>query len=261
MKKYNAFILAGARAPWLLPLAGTEHLPLADLAGRRLLDYILTALRESGRIGKIVIAALPEVREKLEGTLPDGIFLCAAQKDMPSTALAAANALGAEGYEKLLSICIDIPLLTAAAVNFFLDECEKYPEKEAFYTIIPKEECLAAFPEAKRTYVTLPEGIFTGGNMVLITYNAIATKQGKAQEIYARRKSPLGLCNWLGWFFILKFIFRRLTLGEIENRTTSLLGFACKAVITPYAGVGMDIDKESDWLQISAYLKKAPPAV
>lgn len=242
----DCFILAGGLSPWLKELTGTEHRCLAPIAGRRIIDYILEALQKSGSIRRIIIAARKEALAHLAGTLPEGVLLCEAAGDLPATAMAAANALGTDSTEKLLGVCDDIPLLTPLAVREFISACQALPAEELYYPIIPKDACLAQFPQAKRTYGRLKDGVFTGGNMMLVSKNIIPPGQKKAKEIFARRKSPFKLCDWLGWSFVLKLLLHRLTLAEAEKRTSELMEMRCKAIITRHAGVGMDIDKPSD---------------
>ena len=218
----DAFIVAGGLSPWLKSYAGTEHRCLAPLGDKRLIDYIIAALQGSGRIRRIVVAARPEALPLLEGTLPADVLLCEAAGDLPATAVAASEALGPDASEKLLGVCDDIPLLTSLAVRDFLAACNAFPEGQLYYPIIPKDACLSAYPDAQRTYGKLRDGVFT------------------------RRKSPLKLCNWLGWGFLLKLLCHRLTMADAEARTSALLEMRCKAIITRHACIGMDIDKPSD---------------
>lgn len=244
--KVDAMILAGGLSPWLKDIADTEHRCLVKIGGKRIVDYLVDALQKSGSIHRIVIAARKEALPQLAGTLPENILLCEADGDLPATAYAAAKALGADSSSKILGVCDDIPLLTPLAIREFLAECHKYPEGELYYPIIPKDACLAQYPEAKRTYGKLADGIFTGGNMMLVAKDIIPPGQQKAKEIFARRKSPLQLCNWLGWSFIIKLLLHRLTIAEAQKRTSELMGMRCKAIVTSHACVGMDIDKPSD---------------
>lgn len=251
----DCFILAGGVSPWLKELTGTEHRCLVKLGAKRIIDYIISALQKSGSIRRIVIAADKGALPELRATLPDGILLCEAEGDLPATAYAAAKALGDDSTAKLLGVCDDIPLLSPIAVREFLVDCNRYPKYEIYYPIIPKDACLASFPEAKRTYGKLKDGTYTGGNMMLLSKHAIASGQQKAKEIFARRKSPLKLCNWLGWSFIIKLLTHRLTLADAEARTSELLAMHCKVIITRHAGVGMDIDKPDDLKLAQKYLK------
>lgn len=250
----DAFILAGGLSPWLKPLTGTEHRCLAKIGDKRVIDYILDALQKSGGIRNIAIAARKEVLPELRATLPADIILCEAEGDLPATAYAAAKALGENASAKLLGVCDDVPLLTSLAVREFLADCKRYPGGGLYYPIIPQDACLASFPDAQRTYGKLKDGVFTGGNMMLVAKNVIPRGQQKAKEIFARRKSPLQLCNWLGWNFIVKLFLHRLTIADAEARTSELLEIRCYAIITRHAGVGMDIDKPDDLELAKRYL-------
>ena len=169
----DAFIVAGGLSPWLKDCVGTEHRCLAPLGDKRLIDYIIAALQGSGRIRRIVVAARPEALALLEGTLPADVLLCEAAGDLPATAVAASEALGPDASEKLLGVCDDIPLLTSLAVRDFLAACNASPEGQLYYPIIPKDACLSAYPDAQRTYGKLRDGVFTGGNMMLMAKEII----------------------------------------------------------------------------------------
>ena len=60
------------------------------------------------------------------------------------------------------------------------------------------------------------------------------------------RKDPVGLCKTIGPGFILKFLLRRLTIREAEEKFSQLLGFKGVAVKCIYPEIGMDVDKPSD---------------
>lgn len=252
--QYDAFIVAGGRAPWLKEVAGTDIRCLALLHKKRMLDYILKAMLDSQRFKNIVIAVEADAIPLLEGALPENVNVCVCGKDLPSTCIKAASFLTDDDNVKILGVCDDIPLLTPQAINDFLDQCEKYPEGELYYPIIPKEACLEAYPEAKRTYGKLADGIFTGGNMMLASKKVMVHCQTKAEELFERRKNPLKLGSWLGWSFILKLLLHLLTVGDAEKRTAELLGVNCKAIITNYPEIGMDVDKIADLKLAEKYL-------
>lgn len=253
--QYEAFIVAGGRAPWLKEVAGTDIRCLAPLQGKRMLDYVLKAMLATKRFRHIVIAVDEAAIPLLEGTLPKDVSLCAAGSDLPSTCIKAASFLTENDNTKILGICDDIPLLTADGINDFLDQCEKYPEGELYYPIIPKDICLKAYPEAKRTYGKLADGTFTGGNMMLAPKRVMIHCQKKAEEIFERRKNPLKLGSWLGWSFIVKLLLHLLTISDAEKRTSELLGVNCKAIITAYPEIGMDVDKPADLQLAEKYLQ------
>ena len=256
MQRYDAFILAGGRSAWLQDACGTQHLCLAVIDGRRFIDYIIAALQGSGCIRRIVVAASAEALPQLEGTLPPGVGLCPAAATLPATAYAASEQLGADSTPKLLGVCDDIPLLTPEGVRDFLAQCERYPAGQLYYPIIPKEACLQSFPHAQRTYGAVNEGEFTGGNMMLVDKTVIPWGQIKANEIFALRKSPLRLANWLGWSTICQALLHILTIEAAERRFSKIMGMTSKAIITAHAEIGMDIDKPADLQLAKQYLAK-----
>ena len=69
---------------------------------------------------------------------------------------------------------------------------------------------------------------------------------GLIEEAYEARKSPFKLAKMLGPKFIFKFLLRRLTIEELEERISSLIKAKGKAVVTSYPEIGMDVDKNSD---------------
>lgn len=251
-EKYNAVILAGGRVPWLKDMSGTDIRCLVKINGKCILDYLIETLQSSSRVKDIVVA-LPDEESLKNVTLPEGVMSCVADVNMPATAAKAAAVFGVE--EKILFVCDDIPLLTTAAVNDFLDQCEQFKEKQVFYPVIPKDVCLQKYPDAKRTYGKLADGSFTGGNMMLIDCTVIPKGLAAAEEIFARRKNPLALCRWLGFGFILKLLLGLLDTKGAEKRTSELLDMPCKVIVSNFAEVGMDVDKPEDLRLIEKYLK------
>lgn len=246
---YDAVILAGGKTPWLQQAAGTTIRGLAPLGGRRMIEYIIEALDQSGMIGRIIVAAAAADWEG--AVVPQRAeLLPVVSKSMPETAAAAAAVLPQDS--RVLFVCDDIPLLSAAAVRDFLRQTEAVAA-DAYYPIIPAADCEQAFPGARRTYITLPEGRFTGGNLLLLAAGLVAGSVARAQDVFARRKKPWELCGWLGFGFVLKFLLHRLTLAQIEQRASELLDFTGVAVISHYPEIGMDIDKEEDWQLLKKY--------
>lgn len=250
MKKYEAVILAGGRAPWLKPLAGTDIRSLALIKGKPIISYIMEALKASGRINKLYVVSDEACLKALADFGITGFVPVPCNKPtLAEVGLAAANAVEADEPQnhKIVFVCDDIPLLTAEAVKGFLEQCEAYPEGEMYYSIIRKESCEAQYPEGKRTYGPLSDGRFTGGNMTLLTQNAIAKTQEIAKLLYKNRKHPFRLCGLLGWWLVVRAVFRCLSSQDVQRRCSELMGVSCKAVITDHACIGMDMDKKADW--------------
>ena len=98
------------------------------------------------------------------------------------------------------------------------------------------------------------EGLFTGGNIMMMDAEVIPAALAKGREIFAKRKKPLELVKMLGVGFIFKFLFHRLTLADVEERGSLVVGFNGKAVVSAYAEIGMDVDKPEDYQLACKYL-------
>ncbi len=253
--QYDVCLLAGGTSPWLQPLYGVEDLLLAPLGGERVVDRLLHSLQSTGRVRNIVIATTPTAIAALEGTLPEGVMTCPARKTLPTTCEAALEALGPQATPKFLGICDDIPLVTTDGLNDFFDQCEQYPTGQMYYPLITKEACLAAFPHAHRTYGTVTDGTFTGGNMMLLDKTVIHRTIQRGNEIFALRKAPFKLANWLGWSFILRAITRTLSIAKCEERFSEIMETESHAIVTQYAEIGMDLDKKEDLEAAEAYIQ------
>lgn len=247
---YEAVILAGGRAAWLQSLAGTDIRSLAVVKEKPLISYTMSALKASGRIHNIYVASDSEALAKLDTAGITGYkpIVCNV-KTLAEVCLTASTAVEADKPDnhKILFVCDDIPLLTAEAVNSFLDDCEAKPEGEIYWTVIRKETCEKQFPDGVRTYGPLSDGKFTGGNVSLLTREAIAKTQDMARMLFKHRKHPVKLCSLLGWWFVTKALLRCVATSDVEKRCTELMGVNCKAIISDHACIGMDMDKPKDW--------------
>ena len=132
MQKFDAFILAGGQTPWLKDFCNTEYRCLVPINNKRLIDYIISSLQDSGSIRRIVIAASEGAAKQLEGTLPDGVKVCLAAEDLPLTAVNAVKALGTDSTEKLLGVVMIFPLLQGKKYMTFSESVQNILKKNFF---------------------------------------------------------------------------------------------------------------------------------
>jgi hypothetical protein len=254
--KYPVVVLAGGSpvAGWPAATGGVRL--LTRLGGGFLWHYLARALAACGRVSKLALVAPPAVVEELSRDLADylaqltpagtpavTVQAVPAASDMPGSAWLGAQALQAAG--PVLFVCDDLPLLTAAAVNDFLDRCEA-GSGAAFYPLVKEELCREQYPQLHRTFFTLREGSFTGGNLVLMDSRTIPKILPAARKVFALRKSPARLAAFLGPAFSIKFALGRLSLPEVEGRLTELTGLEGRAVLSPYPEVAEDLDRPEE---------------
>lgn len=239
---YDAIILAGGENSKEM----CQHTPqsyeaLIDIAGKPMVTFVADALARSRQVDRIFV--LGPVAELANCDFPPGTQLVANGPTIIETIRLGMRALGHD--RPVLVATADIPLLTAEAVNDFLAQCGKV-EADLYYPIVPKEVNELNFPGNKRTYVRLREGVFTGGNLFLVRPGIVEQCALVAEKFIAERKHPLVLCRMLGWSFVIRFLLGVLCLADVQQRVAELLGVRGAVVKSPFAELGIDVDKPSD---------------
>jgi hypothetical protein len=125
-------------------------------------------------------------------------------------------------------------------------KCKQDQKVDFFYPIISKENNLKKYPEVQRTYVHLKEGIYTGGNLVLVSPSIIQGPLDWYNKLLSLRKKPFKMSQMLGIKIIIKFIIRRLSIKDVEKKISNMIGHNCKALIVEHPEIGFDVDKPSD---------------
>lgn len=239
---FDAVVLAGTgKSSELTGCEQAGNKAFILIEGRPLLAFVLEALRDAPEVGRIAVVGPQEKLTPLAGEYE--VQVVQETDTIPGNILAGYRAL--QPAKHFLLTTADIPLLTAAALTDFLERT-KPCLYDFYYPIVDREESERCFPGVVRTYVTLREGTFTGGNIFLLNPDKVEVALPRLHRFIAWRKSPLRLAGILGPVFILKFLTRRLSIGELERCLPNLFGLSGKAIISGYAGISTDVDKPSD---------------
>ena len=237
---YDAVVLAGGD---LKGITGekAEARGLIEIKNKPMLEYIIDALNSSSLIDKIVVVVPAKVEMGKLANKVSGV--------VKSDGTLTQNLYRGIEYLKttnmVLVLSSDIPLITSEAIDDFFKECES-KKAQVCYSVVSKEAIEEKFGNSRRTYVKLRDGAFTGGNVFLFDPKVVKNNIGLIEEAYEARKSPFKLARMMGLKFIFKFLFRQLTIEELEERISSLIKAEGKAVVTAYPEIGMDVDKNSD---------------
>lgn len=242
----NAVILAGARAAELgkHSIHGGYRAGLI-IGGHSLLDQVLGALSTLPDLGRVVLVGpdelvAPEFRAMLAEVVAPG-------EDLVENLRRGLSVLPAE--EPTLVVASDLPLLTRAALSDFIRSCAQRPG-EIHYPIIRRETYETAYPGSLRTYLTLRDGTFTGGNVVMLTPSAFQRHESLIATAVAWRKNPRRLGRLLGLGFFLGLLGRRYAVADLESRIAARLGVQAVAVETRFSEIGFDVDSgaDVDWI-------------
>ena len=240
--KVDAVVLAGAPNRGQLQEARAEKWEAEiPIHGKPMVNYVIEALQSSSRIADIIVVA----PEEIKGLLSPQVRWLQSGESLAENVFRAMDAL--DKKNKVLFVTSDIPFIHAEAIDDFIDRCVELTG-EIYYPLVSREANEQLYPETVRTYFTVKEGVFTGGNILLAQPQAVINSRWIIDEVVARRKKPWKLVQMLGFFFILKFITKQLTLGELERRASEILGHRGIAIISPYPELSTDVDKPSDLL-------------
>ncbi|MDX2003699.1 MAG: NTP transferase domain-containing protein [Meiothermus sp.] len=234
----EAIILAGGKADEPLALKyGVANKTLVPYKGRPLVEYTLEALSAAG-LEVILVGPRADLR-------PAPARFVAAAGGMIDNLEAGIRA--AQGRKVLVSTG-DMPFLGVEAVRWVLHNA---PQAGFVYTVVAQDTIERRFPKMRRTYARIREGSFTGGNIVVVDKNLFFTALPLLKRAVALRKQPLALAQMIGLGTLLSVILGRATIPGLEAKVSQLLGVPARALVTPFAEVGVDLDKEGDlaWLE------------
>ena len=236
--KLLAVVLAGAPAePELEAKYSVKYRAEVPVAGKTMITHVLDALKASPRVGDICVVGNIQC-EGVSQIVPPADSLM-------ENLIAGMKACGSDGH--VLVATSDIPLITSEAVDDFIERCGNL-DADFYYPVILKEANEKRFPGMKRTYARLAEGTFTGGNIMVINARLITDNTDQIREIVAARKSVAKLARLIGLGVLIRIVIaqvlwaKAVNLPLLEKTIGRILNAKVKAIQTPYAEIGADVD-------------------
>lgn len=240
--KMNAVILAGS--------TGEEKLPdkaLIKIKGKYMISYVIDALKDSGKIDKISVVGHKDNMDNIPGI----DILIEQGKSMAENIVKGVEPF--KNDRRILILTCDIPMLTKEAVIDFVEQSE-IQDADLCYPIVKQEDNEKKFPDAKRTYAKIKDGTFTGGNIFYINPAIIESCIIAANQFISYRKKPWKLGQLLGLKILILFLFRRVTINQLEKKVSELFNIKAKAIISHYPEIGNDVDKNEDVEMANKYI-------
>src|SRR5262249_38668576 len=148
------------------------------------------------------------------------------------------------GARRILVVSADIPLLTPAAV---VDLLERTPDADVVFPYVGRPDVQRAFPARGWIFARTPEGAFTGSAVGLFRPDVALASWGWVERLLdARRRSVIGLAAMAGPGVLLKYLFGRLRVADVEARLSALLRLQGRGYRSRFPEIAMDVDKEAD---------------
>ncbi len=227
----------------LYPLTEGKPKALLDIGGKPMVQWVLEALSGSSRVERVVLIGLTE----------DSGLICA----KPLTFIEnkggmIENILG--GIHKVLEInptashvllaSSDIPGITAEMVDWEI-EAASAADVDLCYTVVKRAVIEARYPGSRRTFIHLKDLEVCGGDLNVVHTSVATMNQDIWERLIEARKNPAKQAIILGIDTLILALFRVITLDDMVKRLTARLHMTGKAIVCPYAEVGMDVDKPS----------------
>jgi CTP:molybdopterin cytidylyltransferase MocA len=213
---------------------------LIPIAGKPMIAHVVDALAGSLYVKHVVIVALDPGL---------GVQFSVPVEYLPDEGELVANASAGIQYalehypvDAALLCGSDIPTITPAIVDNFIDECLR-TDHEVYYSVVERSVMEGRFPGSRRSYIHLRDGDFAGGDMSFFRPGVNFDHQSLMKKLSTARKSALRQASMLGPIIFLRLLTRRLSLAEAERRAQKIFEVHARAVPCPYAEVGMDVDK------------------
>ena len=214
---------------------------MLDVAGKPMIQWVIDALEGAQTIDGIVIIGLPpgsEVKSsKITAHIPN-------QGGMVDNIRAGVNKVMEKksGAEHVLVVSSDIPTITAEMVDWVVNTAMQ-TDLEAYYNVIERSVMEKRFPGSKRSYTRLRGMEICGGDMNLIKTSLVTQNDELWNKLVAARKNVLKQAALIGYDTLFLLFFRLVDLDGAVKRATKRLKLTGKAILCPYAEVGMDVDK------------------
>jgi CTP:molybdopterin cytidylyltransferase MocA len=231
---YNAVVTAGGRVGGAFAQTiGTQVKALAPFAGSTLLHRTIAALREAG-VERIAVVGGEEVRAA-----------CAAQVEQ----IVAESEDGAEnlrralyawdGDSPLLYATSDMPFVTGAAIREFLNAT---PSDTLALPLTEWRDFERRFPHAPPFGITLAKEKVVNGGIFAIPGGSARRIESFARRFFDARKSPLRMARLTGPVLLLQFVFKRLSVTQLQYHAHRLLGVPARAVRYAPPELAYDVD-------------------
>jgi hypothetical protein len=144
--------------------------------------------------------------------------------------------------EYALLVSSDIPTITAPIVDWVINTALETRD-DVYYNVVSQEVMEKRFPTSKRSYTKLRDVTVCGGDINIVRTSLVSEDNEIWPKIIAARKNVFKQAALLGYDTLLLLMLRAVTLEDAVKRVSRRLHLRGRAILCPYAEVGMDVDK------------------
>lgn len=225
----------------LYPFTGGRSKALIDVAGKPMIQWVLDAVGSVDFIEHVVIIGL--VSKDGIGCQKPMVFV-PDHGSMLDNIRAGVNKVMElnPSMEYVILVSSDIPSITSEMIEWVKDKI-KEEEADISYCVIPRQVMESRFPDSNRSFIRFKDLEICGGDIIVFRAEVAYGRDMIWNRLISARKSALKQASMIGFDLLLLMALRLLTLEEAIKRVSNRLGLTGKALLSPYAEIGMDIDK------------------
>jgi len=241
----DVVLLAGGRVSPEDPLNAEcqdGYRSLVDIHGKPMVQWVINALDACDAVRDIYIMGLSREHNLTaskplhffpdEGNLFDNIRAGAlhAAQDHPS-------------QPKVMIASSDIPAIRTEAVDWLADQVAEDSTALIYYCVIPQSVMNTRYPDSGRTFIRFKDISVCGGDLNVIDQKLFSEEKPIWRQLADARKHPLKQVRLLGFDSLILIALRVLTLESAVKKVCKKLSLDARALLTPFAEIGMDADK------------------
>lgn len=225
---------------------------LLEVQGQPMASWVYQAVKEIGCEHVVIVG--------LEGLAAadssPNVYFVADQGDFFSNIQAGCRKLLECNpvQRKVLLISGDIPCLTAEMLTWTINQNTNV-DFDFQYTVVPRETMETTFPNSRRTYLKMKGIEVCGGDASIIHTRYALAENTVVTELIENRKNVMKQAVILGFPILWRIITGSMTLELAEKLVSKRLKLTGKVVVTPYAELGMDVDKPHQLQLVRDYFR------
>ena len=221
---------------------------LLDIAGKPMIQWVLDAMSGAQTIDGVIVVGLPTDSSV---ACSKSLHILPNKGDMLENLRAGLiEALEHNPQAKfILAVSSDIPAITSDMVDWVVNTAMQ-TDNDAYYNVITRQTMEARYPSSRRSYVRLRDVEVCGGDMHVIRTMTVTANDSLWKRIIASRKNALKQAALIGYDTLFLLFFHLITLEQAVRLASRRLKISGRAIVCPYAEVGMDIDKPFQYEQV-----------
>jgi GTP:adenosylcobinamide-phosphate guanylyltransferase len=220
---------------------GAPNKAFVRIGGIALVERVIAALRSAPSVERIIAVAPSSAHDRAE-------LANATERRADGTRITDSLRSGLAALppdDPVLIAASDLPILNREAIEDFVAGVLKL-DADVVYGCVEKSVHTRLYPEIPHTWARLRDGTFCGGGLMAIKPRALPALEGFIERLGHARKYPWRLAGLFGWDMLARFAIGRLTIAKAEARGSALLGAPVRALISPYAQTGVNVDRVTD---------------